>query len=168
MFMLPLVIPLLEFFDVLQYELACVTFSQGAAMAVELSMTYDGQLQCTAVHDQSGTTLRTDAPKDNGGKGELFSPTDLVGVATGTCVLTIIALVAQRNGIDLTGATCHVSKEMTSAPRRVGSLDIKVTMPAGLNLSDEDKKRIESGGKMCPVKQSLHPDIALNLEYIYP
>jgi putative redox protein len=137
-------------------------------MGVELSIVYDGDLKCTATHDQSGTTLRTDAPTDNGGKGELFSPTDLVGVAAGTCVVTIMGLVAKRLGIDLSGTTCHVTKEMAANPRRIASLAIKVTLPAGLALSDKDRQQLENGGKLCPVKQSLHPDVDLQVEYVYP
>jgi len=137
-------------------------------MGVELSMTYDGQLYCTATHDQSGSTIETEAPLDNGGKGERFSPTDLVGVAAGTCVLTIMGLVAQRNDLDITGTTCHVTKEMASNPRRIALLDITVTLPPGLALTPEQKQKLEKGGDLCPVKRSLHPDTELRLAFVYP
>src|SRR3954451_11522980 len=110
---------------------------------VEISTTYQGQLRCTAVHGPSGNQLTTDAPKDNMGKGEAFSPTDLVATALATCVLTTMGIVAQRNNLDMTGATAKVTKEMvTTPPRRIGRLALTVRMP--VKLSEEDQRRLEN------------------------
>jgi putative redox protein len=138
-------------------------------MSVQIDVAYEGQLHCRATHGPSGATLATDAPVDNGGKGEAFSPTDLLATALGACVLTIMGLVAQRHGIDLAGTTVRVVKEMAAQPvRRIGSLRTVVTLPAGLKLSAEDRKRLQAGAATCPVRQSLHPDIAVPIEFVYP
>src|SRR5687768_12182337 len=110
---------------------------------VEINVRYDGQLHCEAVHGPSGSRLPTDAPKDNMGKGEAFSPTDLVATALATCVLTTMGIVAQRHGIDMSGATARVTKEMVSTPnRRIGRLAVYVKMPR--KLSEDDQKRLEN------------------------
>src|ERR1035437_1065798 len=101
-------------------------------MSVEIDVVYEGQLHCQASHGPSGASLATDAPLDNGGKGDAFSPTDLVAAALGTCVLTIMGLVAQRHSLDLSGAKVHVVKDMVgpkegSPVRRIGSLKTVVT-----------------------------------------
>lgn len=138
-------------------------------MAVEINIEYEGNLLCKATHGPSKDTLLTDAPLDNGGKASAFSPTDLVGVGLGTCVLTVMGLAAQRSGIDLTGTKVHIAKEMTAKPvRRIGSLTTTVTFPEGLKLSDADKTRLEHAAKTCPVKQSLHPDVKVELRFVYP
>jgi putative redox protein len=137
-------------------------------MSVEIDILYEGDLLCKATHGESGQSIATDAPADNGGKGELFSPTDLVGVALGTCIITIMGLVAKRSGIDLKGTQVHVKKEMAAAPaRRVGELEVTITLPKGLNLSPEMRAKLEQAGKSCPVRQSLHPDIQLKENFIY-
>ena len=137
-------------------------------MSVQVDVVYEGQLKCKATHGPSGASLLTDAPTDNGGKGELFSPTDLVGTALGACVLTILGLVADRNGWNLAGSTARVVKEMTAAPvRRIGSLKTVVTVAGGAKLSAEDRKRLEAALEACPVKKSLHPEVAVPMEYIY-
>src|SRR2546429_1356164 len=108
---------------------------------VEITISYPGQLRCAATHCPSGTTLNTDAPKDNMGRGEAFSPTDLVATALGTCMLTTMGIVAQRHNIDITGARVRVTKEMVSQPsRRVGTLGVEIVMPR--ELSDDDRKRL--------------------------
>ncbi len=138
-------------------------------MAVETDIVYEGQLHCTATHGPSGQKLGTDAPTDNGGKGQTFSPTDLVGVALGSCIMTIMGLVAARNGLDLAGTKVHVVKEMAAAPsRRIGSLHTTITLPKGARLSATDRERLERAGATCPVKQSLHPDVKISVEYVYP
>ena len=125
---------------------------------VEITATYEGQLHCTATHGPSGATLPTDAPKDNMGKGEAFSPTDLVATALGTCMLTTMGIVAQRHNLDMTGATARVTKEMVSTPfRRIGRLALHVKMPK--KLSDDDQQRLENAAHTCPVHRSLHPDV---------
>jgi len=138
-------------------------------MSVETDIVYQGALHCLATHGPSRATISTDAPKDNGGKGELFSPTDLVAAALGTCILTIMGLAAQRSGLDISGARVKVSKDMTAAPpRRIAKLAAVVTMPAGRLFSEEDKRRLERGAEACPVKQSLHPDVRVELSYVWP
>src|SRR6476661_6155928 len=96
---------------------------------VEIKSVYEGQLHCNATHGPSGAVLATDAPKDNMGKGEAFSPTDLVATALGTCMLTTMGIVAQRNNIDITGARVRVTKEMVSQPtRRIGKIGVEIVM----------------------------------------
>jgi putative redox protein len=125
---------------------------------VEITTTYNGQLRTTATHGPSGNSLITDAPKDNMGKGEAFSPTDLVATALATCILTTMGIVAQRNNLDMTGATAKVTKEMVTSPiRRIGRLAVTIRMPK--KLSDEDQKRLENAAHTCPVHKSLHPDV---------
>jgi putative redox protein len=138
-------------------------------MAVEIDVRYLGELHCEAVHRPSHSTLLTDAPTDNGGKGEAFSPTDLVATGLGTCLLTMVGIVARRRTLDLRGAQVHVVKEMTAAPdRRIGRLTATLTMPAGLALDDESRALLERSARTCPVKQSLHPDTAVEIEFVYP
>src|SRR3954465_7200740 len=104
---------------------------------VEINVTYNGQLRTTATHGPSGGTLITDAPADNMGKGEAFSPTDLAATALATCVLTTMGIVAQRHNLDMTGATASVTKEMvTTPPRRIGRLALTVRMPRKFSPDD--------------------------------
>ncbi|TWT89376.1 OsmC family protein [Neorhodopirellula pilleata] len=136
-------------------------------MSVELTALYNGKLHCTATHGPSGKTLTTDAPVDNGGSGSAFSPTDLVATALGTCVLTILGLVAQRHELDLAGTTVHVTKEMVQTPiRRIGSLVTTVTFPSGLRLDAAMRARLQAAAEHCPVHQSLHPDIHAPIELV--
>jgi len=129
-------------------------------MSVIIEASYDGELHCTATHGPSGRTLTTDAPTDNGGKGESFSPTDLVATGLATCVLTICGLISRRHGVDLAGTRVRVEKEMVNTPhRRIGRLVTVVTLPADLQLEEAMRKRLEIGAGHCPVHQSLHPDI---------
>ena len=139
-------------------------------MAVEINLVYEGQLRCAATHGPSGATLATDAPVDNHGKGESFSPTDLVATALGACVMTIMGIVAERNQIDLTGTRIHVTKEMVQQPiRRIGRLPVTVTIPAdqAAKVSVTDRTRLESAARHCPVHQSLHPDIDSPIEFVW-
>lgn len=125
---------------------------------VEVTMVYNGELHCTATHSPSGSTLPTDAPVDNQGRGEAFSPTDLVATALGTCVLTTMAIVANKLGVVMDGATASVTKEIASKPpRRIAKLSCFVTMPAG--IAPEHHERLTHAANHCPVHQSLHPDI---------
>ncbi|MCX7803634.1 MAG: OsmC family protein [Planctomycetota bacterium] len=137
-------------------------------MSVEIRVEYRGDLRCEAKHVPSGQTITTDAPVDNGGRGEAFSPTDLLAAAYGTCIMTIMALVAKRSGVDIRGATVRVVKEMATAPsRRLGSLDVTVTLPPGLKLSDADRRKLEAAAKACPVHESLHPEAKINTKFVY-
>ena len=138
-------------------------------MAVEINITYEGGLLCTATHGPSRNTLNTDAPVDNGGKGAAFSPTDLVATALGACMATIMGLVAQRSQLNIDGLQIQVIKEMTADPvRRIGTLKTRLVFPPGSSLSPADRARLEAAAKACPVKQSLHPDVATPMEFVYP
>lgn len=139
-------------------------------MAVEIDIVYEGGLRCTATHGPSGATLSTDAPVDNHGRGESFSPTDLVATALGSCVMTIMGIVAERNQIDLTGIRIRVSKEMIQQPvRRIGRLPVIVTIPADITgkVSAADRTKLEAAARHCPVHQSLHPDIDSPIEFVW-
>lgn len=121
---------------------------------VEIAITYDGTLRCSASHGPSGTGLISDAPVDNHGKGESFSPTDLLATALGTCMMTYIGLLAERSGWDVTGTTMCVQKEMVADPiRRVGRLVVDIHIP--IELSDKDLTVVENTVNTCPVKMSI-------------
>jgi putative redox protein len=133
---------------------------------VEMEMVYEGQLHCQAKHGPSGAVMSTDAPRDNMGRGEAFSPTDLVATALGTCILTTMGIVAQRNNIDMAGATARVTKEMVSQPvRRIGKLSVTIRMPR--KLSEDDQRRLENAAHICPVKKSLHQDVEVPIEFVW-
>ncbi len=139
-------------------------------MAVEIDLVYEGQLRCRATHGPSRTQLVTDAPVDNYGKGESFSPTDLVATALGTCMATLMGIVAERNKLDIAGTRVHVVKEMIQDPaRRIGTLRVTIRVPAdkGARLSVEDRKKLEAAALHCPVHKSLHPDIQTPIEFSY-
>lgn len=133
---------------------------------VEIQMTYEGQLRCAASHGPSGDVLHTDAPKDNMGKGEAFSPTDLVGTALGTCMLTTMAISAQRHNIAFEGATAKVGKEMVTAPvRRIGKLTVEISVP--MSHSPEEERRLRAAALACPVHKSLHPDVQIPVVFYW-
>jgi putative redox protein len=139
-------------------------------MSVEIDIVYEGQLRCRATHGPSKTQLATDAPVDNHGRGESFSPTDLVATALGTCMTTLMGIVADRNKLDITGTTVHVVKEMVQEPvRRIGTLRVTIRVPAdkGALLAAEDRKKLETAAMHCPVHKSLHPDIQTPIEFSY-
>jgi len=127
------------------------------------SIVYTGNLRCKAEHIQSGTTIETDAPTDNRGKGEKFSPTDLLCVSLATCMLTTMAIKAGELGVDITNSKANVTKHMLSDPRRVGKVEVAVTLPA--NGTETDQKALEKTGDNCPVMKSIHPDIELVINY---
>ena len=131
---------------------------------VNTSIRYDGGLRCTATHGPSGSEIRTDAPVDNHGRGEMFTPTDLVGAALGTCMATVMSIVAERNGIDLRGMEISVTKEMSkNAPRRIARLGTTLRVPVA---ADHPKRSLlENAALSCPVHQSLHPDIEKPVDF---
>jgi len=136
-------------------------------MAVSIDIVYEGSLHCSCVHGPSGSQISTDAPLDNGGKGEAFSPTDLVATALGSCILTIMGLYASRVGLNIEGTKMTVVKEMVSRPsRRIGALRITIAYPEGLYLSDQHRQKLASAVNSCPVKQSLHPDAEVTVEFV--
>ena len=121
---------------------------------------YLGDLRTESIHLQSGNQLITDAPTDNMGKGEAFSPTDLLATATGTCMLTTMAIIAQRDGIELAGSEVEVSKIMSQTPpRRVAHLEINLKLKTNIALSAEQIQKLENTAHKCPVSLSLHPDL---------
>ncbi len=125
---------------------------------VAMQFEYQGELHCKAVHGPSGSELNTDAPKDNQGRGESFSPTDLVATALGTCMLTVMGIMARTLAIDIAGTTATVEKEMTTAPpRMIASLAVKIHVPQ--SISAENRQKLERAAHTCPVHKSLHPDI---------
>jgi putative redox protein len=133
---------------------------------VEIKLRYEGNLRCSAVHAPSATRLITDAPVDNMGKGESFSPTDLLATGLGSCILTILGIVANKHGMDLQGATVNVQKEMTTAgTRRVARLTVDIKVPA--ELSEDQKQRLMNAAEACPVKKSLHPDIEMPIRWTW-
>ena len=124
---------------------------------VEVSIDYSGMLHCSAMHGPSGTVLATDAPLDNQGKGESFSPTDLVATALGTCIATTMAIVAERHQVELKGLTVQVTKEMASDPRRIGRLTIELRIP--LPADHPQRELLEKTALGCPVHRSLSADM---------
>jgi putative redox protein len=131
---------------------------------VEIQIAYQGKLRCSATHVDSGATILTDAPKDNMGNGESFSPTDLVATALGTCMLTVMGIAARRMEIDLTGAAVTVTKEMITEPvRRIRRLSVNFRIP--LLLSAEQRQELENAAMTCPVHKSLHPDVEIPVSF---
>ena len=133
---------------------------------VHLSSVYEGGLRCRATHAPSGTSLVTDAPVDNHGKGESFSPTDLVATALGACMMTIMGIVAERHGVNLVGMTAETVKEMTKEPpRRIASLRTRLTIP--LPADHPQRAALEQAAHTCPVHKSLHPEIDAAFEFVW-
>jgi putative redox protein len=132
---------------------------------VRINLAYEGELRCRATHEQSGTTLATDAPVDNQGRGESFSPTDLVATGLASCMMTIMGIAARQLKIDLTGMTASVTKDMTPPPRRIARLAVNIHVPA--KLTDEQKTRLREAAMTCPVHKSLHPDVAAPVEFTW-
>jgi len=133
---------------------------------VQLITMYEGGLRCRATHGPSGTTLVTDAPVDNHGKGESFSPTDLVATALGGCMMTIIGIVAERHGLELVGMTAETVKVMTTQPpRRIAALRTRLTIP--LPGDHPQRTLLEQAALSCPVHKSLHPEIDAAIEFVW-
>ena len=133
---------------------------------VNIHARYSGSKKCELKHPE-GAVLKTDAPKDIGGDASAFSPTDLVAAGLAACILTTMAMYAERHGIDLTGATAGVEKHMTTPPaaRRIARLPVVVRMPATVPV--EMRERLERVGHTCPVHASLHPEVEATIEYRY-
>lgn len=131
---------------------------------VEIKLSYKGDLHCNAVHGPSGLTLDTDAPVDNNGRGLSFSPTDLVATALGSCMATVIGIVAKRKGIAVEGMTVAVRKFMSDdQPRRIKRLELDLEVP--LAGSHSDRKLLESAARSCPVHHSIHPEIEVVMHW---
>lgn len=133
---------------------------------VNMSVVYEGKLRAVLTHQPSGSKIETDAPKDNMGKGERFSPTDLVAAALASCALTTMGIVAQRDGVDMAGARAEVSKEMVSTPsRRIGALPLTLILPA--SIPADYRAKLENAARTCPVHKSLHPDVRAEITIKY-
>ncbi|MBK5284361.1 MAG: OsmC family protein [Bacteroidia bacterium] len=127
---------------------------------------YLGQLRCKATHTKSGVEIFTDAPTDNRGRGETFSPTDSVANALGTCALTTMGIVANDNNIQIDNTSAKITKVMASGPRRISEVWMEVSFPQN-NYSVEQKKLLEDTALNCPVAKSLHPDIKQKVTFFY-
>ncbi len=133
---------------------------------VNISIRYDGELHCSATHDPSQAKIATDAPTDNNGKGESFSPTDLVATALGTCMSTILAMTAERHGLDIKGATVSVAKEMSEdAPRRIVALPSEMHIPLPADCPQRDV--LEKAALNCPVHKSLPEEIERPVKFFW-
>ena len=131
---------------------------------VKIATVYEGNLRCRAIHEPSGTALQTDAPRDNQGNGEFFSPTDLVASALGTCILTTMGILARRLNVDMQQASASVGKEMVASPiRRIGRLTVDIHMPG--SIATEHRLQLEHAAHACPVHRSLHPDMEIPIRF---
>ena len=126
---------------------------------------YKGYLRTTARHIESGSIIDTDAPKDNHGLGECFSPTDLVCTSLASCMLTIMAIAMKKHDVNIKGTKAMVNKKMRTNPRMISQIDIKITFPS--NYDDKIKKLLERAALNCPVHKSLSDKIQKNIEFIY-
>lgn len=132
---------------------------------IEIFGTYLGEKRNKLTHGPSKAVILTDAPLDNNGKGESFSPTDMLAGSLASCAMTIMSIWAEKNQVSLERSTFVVKKNMASEPRRVASLDVEYKLPK--QLSDEVRAKLESLAMTCPVKLSLHPEVAINFEFKY-
>lgn len=126
---------------------------------------YKGELRTKATHLQSGTVIETDAPTDNQGRGEKFSPTDLLATSLGNCMMTIMGIKARDMGVDLNETTIDITKIMKSDPRRVGGIGVQFHFPDRLHLNEKQQKILENAALTCPVAKSIHPDIELDVQF---
>lgn len=127
---------------------------------------YQGNLRTTATHLDSGSEISTDAPKDNHGLGETFSPTDMVCSALASCILTIMAIAVEKNGISINGANAIVKKTMGNNPRRIDKIDIELTFPS--DYDERTKVILERAAHNCPVHHTLSSEVEKNINFIYP
>jgi putative redox protein len=134
--------------------------------SVQMSAESAPRFQVKLVHGPSGTVINTEAPRDNGGTGGSFSPTDLVGAALASCAMTTMALAANREGIPWGPTGARIEKRMTSAPRQIAELSLQIDMPAG--LSAPQRAHLEEVGRKCPVARSIHPEVNLPMVFKYP
>lgn len=134
---------------------------------VEINITYEGDLHCRAVHGPSGVVIETDAPVDNQGKGESFSPTDLLATSLGVCNLTLMGIYARGHNIDMDGTKVRVEKHMTKEkPRKVERLVVEMDLPSGIPV--DRREALEHAARTCPVSLSISPEITVDLSFNYP
>lgn len=133
---------------------------------VEIKLSYEGDLHCSAIHLPSGCTLVTDAPLDNNGLGQAFSPTDLLATALGACMATVIGILAKRKEIAVEGMGVTVRKHMSDdQPRRIKRLELDINMP--LPATHPERKLFEAAARGCPVHHSIHPDIEVAMNWLW-
>ena len=135
-------------------------------MEETINTLYIGELRTEATHVKSGSVLITDAPLDNKGKGEAFSPTDLLATSLGSCMITIMGIAAREHGFNIDGTRAKIWKIMASDPRRVGEVKIELTFPKH-DYTEKEKKFIERSAYTCPVYLSLHPDLIKTITFNY-
>ena len=126
---------------------------------------YEGDLRTVATHIKSGSVIETDAPTDNQGKGERFSPTDLVATALASCMFTIMGIAARTHAIDINGMECNVEKIMVSNPRKIGEIKVNISFPQQQKYSDKERNILEHAALTCPVFLSLHPDVTKSVSF---
>ena len=126
---------------------------------------YDGNLRTFGTHKASGTMIETDAPVDNQGKGERFSPSDLVATALGSCMMTIMGIKARDMELDLKGMKIEVQKMMKPDPRRISGINLTFSFPDGLQLTEKQQRILENAAHTCPVIYSIHPDIDVQIAF---
>lgn len=129
---------------------------------------YTGSLRTEATHLASGSIIETDAPVDNQGRGERFSPTDLVATALASCMTTIMGIAARTHNINIDGTSCEVTKIMVANPRRIGEIVVSIHFPTTEQYDDKQKKILEHAALTCPVIESLHPDCKKTVSFIWP
>lgn len=132
-----------------------------------VSLTYEGSLRTRLVHEKSGSLLQTDAPVDNHGKGEAFSPTDLVAAALISCMVTVMGILAESKGFDMGKVTGSVNKIMGENPRRITGLDLVLEF-SNPHLSQKERQMLENAAMNCPVAKSIHPEIIVQVRFNYP
>lgn len=130
-------------------------------------ISYQGQLRTKATHLYSGNSIETDAPLDNHGLAERFSPTDIVATALGSCMLTLMGILAMRESWELEGTEVKIRKVMGTEPRRIVAIDVEITFPAG-DYGTKKRAMLENTARTCPVAKSLHPDIQQRVSFFYP
>jgi uncharacterized OsmC-like protein len=132
---------------------------------VKSQTVYVGEKHCEITHEPSKSVIETDAPRDNNGRGERFSPTDLVGAALASCILTTMAIAAERDGVEFKNARAEVEKEMTASPRSIGQLSVRITLSSAIPAHYRPK--LEEVAHTCPVHRSLHPNMKIPVVFQY-
>jgi putative redox protein len=137
---------------------------------IDIDVIYEGELHCSATHRPSGAHLETDAPVDNHGRGESFSPTDLVATALGACMATVMGIAARKRELPIAGARLNVRKSMTATPpRRIATLAVRIEMPdSARDIALEARKELEHVANTCPVRLSVLDAIDVPVEFVWP
>ena len=132
---------------------------------VTMTGVYEGDKHCEITHGPSGKIIHTDAPKDNNGRGEAFSPTDMLGAALGSCILTTMAIVGEKTGIEIKGSSFQVTKKMKMEPRQIQELALEITLPVKLN--EQERATLEKIAHTCPVARSLNSEVKIPVVFHY-